>query len=49
MKDRLPGTVKLIFQPGEEGPPPGEEDGAKLGVRALANLTVDYLRHPSSK
>jgi amidohydrolase len=24
MKDRLPGTVKLIFQPAEEGPPAGE-------------------------
>ena len=24
----LPGTVKFIFQPDEEGPPPGEETGA---------------------
>jgi amidohydrolase len=24
MKDQLPGTVKLIFQPAEEGPPAGE-------------------------
>ena len=23
MKDQLPGTVKLIFQPAEEGPPAG--------------------------
>lgn len=30
MRDRLPGTVKLIFQPAEEGPPPGEEGGADL-------------------
>ena len=30
MKERLPGTVKLIFQPCEEGPPPGEEAGAAL-------------------
>ncbi len=28
MKDQLPGTIVLIFQPGEEGPPPGERDGA---------------------
>ena len=30
MKDRIPGTVLFIFQPAEEGPPPGEEGGAKL-------------------
>ncbi len=30
MKDELPGTVKFIFQPAEEGPPPGEEGGASL-------------------
>ncbi|MFQ5627919.1 MAG: M20 family metallopeptidase [bacterium] len=30
MKDELPGTVKFIFQPAEEGPPPGEEGGAEL-------------------
>jgi amidohydrolase len=28
MKDQLPGSVKFVFQPGEEGPPPGETDGA---------------------
>ncbi len=28
--DELPGTVKLIFQPAEEGPPPGEQGGAQL-------------------
>lgn len=33
MKDDLPGTVKFIFQPAEEGPPPGEEGGAELMVR----------------
>jgi amidohydrolase len=26
----LPGTVRFIFQPAEEGAPPGEEGGAKL-------------------
>lgn len=30
MKATLPGTVLFIFQPAEEGPPPGEEGGAKL-------------------
>jgi amidohydrolase len=30
MKDRIPGTVVFIFQPAEEGAPPGEEGGAKL-------------------
>ena len=33
LRDELPGTVKLIFQPAEEGPPPGEEGGADLMVR----------------
>ena len=33
MKERLPGTVKFIFQPAEEGPPPGEEGGAALMVK----------------
>jgi amidohydrolase len=28
MRDQLPGTIMFIFQPGEEGPPPGEKDGA---------------------
>ncbi|HET7463226.1 MAG TPA: amidohydrolase [Longimicrobium sp.] len=30
MKDRIPGTVVFLFQPAEEGAPPGEEGGAKL-------------------
>lgn len=33
LRDELPGTVKFIFQPAEEGPPPGEEGGARLMVR----------------
>jgi amidohydrolase len=32
MREDLPGTVKFIFQPAEEGPPPGEEGGADLMV-----------------
>jgi amidohydrolase len=33
MKAELPGTVKFIFQPAEEGAPPGEEGGASLMVK----------------
>ncbi|MCR8922848.1 amidohydrolase [Dasania sp. GY-MA-18] len=33
MRDQLPGTVKFIFQPAEEGPPPGEQGGAELMVK----------------
>lgn len=32
-KDKIHGTVKFIFQPAEEGPPPGEEGGAKLMIK----------------
>ena len=32
MRDEIPGTIKFIFQPAEEGPPPGEEGGAELMV-----------------
>jgi len=32
MRDRLPGTVMFIFQPAEEGVPPGERGGAGLMV-----------------
>jgi amidohydrolase len=39
MRSELPGTVKFIFQPAEEGPPPGEPGGASLMVKegALQN------------
>jgi amidohydrolase len=30
VRDELPGTVEFIFQPAEEGPPPGERGGADL-------------------
>jgi len=33
MKRSLPGTVKFIFQPAEEGPPPREEGGADLMLK----------------
>lgn len=32
VRDEIPGTVKLLFQPAEEGPPAGEEGGASLMV-----------------
>ena len=32
MREDLPGTIVFIFQPAEEGPPPGEEGGADLMV-----------------
>ena len=46
MKDELPGTVKLIFQPAEEGPPAGElPAGAQLMTQegVLENPTVDAV------
>ncbi len=33
VREHLPGTVKFIFQPAEESPPPGEEGGAALMVK----------------
>lgn len=33
LKDELPGSVMLIFQPAEEGAPEGEEGGAKLMLK----------------
>ncbi len=43
MRDELPGTVKFMFQPAEEGPPEGEDGGAELMIREniLANPDVD--------
>ncbi|MDF1504138.1 amidohydrolase [Roseisolibacter sp. H3M3-2] len=45
MKDRLPGTVKFIFQPAEEGPPSGEKGGAieMIAQGALANPKPDAI------
>ncbi len=45
MKDRLPGTVKVIFQPAEEGPPPGETGGAEQMIKesVLDNPKVDAV------
>jgi amidohydrolase len=33
MRAEIPGTVKFIFQPAEEGPPPDEEGGAEMMVK----------------
>jgi len=43
IKDDLPGTIVFMFQPAEEGAPPGEEGGAKLMVKEgiLNNPKVD--------
>jgi amidohydrolase len=32
MRDKIPGTVKFVFQPAEETPPVGEEGGAKMMI-----------------
>ncbi len=44
-KDKINGTIKFIFQPAEEGPPPGEQGGAKLMVKegVLENPKVDAI------
>ena len=44
-KDKINGTVKLIFQPAEEGAPKGEEGGAQLMVKegVLKNPDVDAI------
>jgi amidohydrolase len=45
LKAELPGTVKFIFQPAEEGPPPGETGGAgdMVAEGALENPHVDAI------
>lgn len=45
MKNQLKGTVKFVFQPAEEGAPPGEEGGAKLMVKegVMKNPDIDVM------
>ena len=45
MKKDLKGTVKFIFQPAEEGVPPGEEGGAEMMVKegVLKNPDADVI------
>ena len=44
-KDKINGTIKFIFQPAEEGAPPGEEGGAELMVKegVLTDPQVDAI------
>ena len=44
-KDKIKGSIKFIFQPAEEGPPPGEEGGAKLMIKegVLENPKVEAI------
>jgi amidohydrolase len=45
MRARLPGSVKFIFQPAEEGPPAGEPGGAEMMVSegVLGDPKVDAI------
>jgi amidohydrolase len=51
-RDKIRGTVKFIFQPAEEGPPPGEEGGALLmikeGVLKAPDVDVIFGLHINS-
>lgn len=51
LRDQLAGNVKLIFQPAEEGTPPGEEGGAALmiweGVLADPEVSAMFAMHTS--
>ncbi|MDO6491620.1 MULTISPECIES: amidohydrolase [unclassified Cellulophaga] len=44
-KDKINGTIKFIFQPAEEGAPPGEEGGAALMIKegVMQNPKVDAI------
>lgn len=45
VRARIPGTIVFVFQPAEEGPPAGEEGGAKLMVQEgiMDNPKVDAI------
>ena len=43
VKDELEGTVKFVFQPAEEGAPPGEEGGAKMMVAEGVTDGMDVI------
>jgi amidohydrolase len=45
VRDQLPGTVLFVFQPAEEGPPPGERGGASLMLEegAFADPVPDVV------
>ncbi|MEE9437437.1 MAG: amidohydrolase [Saprospiraceae bacterium] len=52
MKDQLNGKIVFVFQPAEEGAPPGEEGGAKLmvkeGIIDTYGIDVFFGQHISS-
>jgi amidohydrolase len=52
MKDEVAGTIVFVFQPAEEGPPPGEEGGAKLMIKEglIDNYGIEVMfgQHISS-
>lgn len=45
MKDSIAGSIVFLFQPAEEGVPPGEEGGAEMMIKegALLNPKVDAI------
>jgi len=45
LKNDIPGTIKFIFQPAEEGPPLGEDGGAKMMIAegALENPKPEVI------
>lgn len=45
IRDEIPGTIVFLFQPAEEGAPPGEEGGAELMVKegVLNDPAVDAV------
>ena len=53
MRNEIPGSVKFIFQPAEEGPPVGEEGGAALmvkeGILSNPDVGAAFALHISSK
>ncbi len=53
IRDDVPGTVKFIFQPAEEGTPEGEEGGAELmveeGVLSDPDVDAAFALHITSK
>ena len=53
MRSELPGTVKFVFQPAEEGPPQGEKGGAEMmvkeGVLASPNVDAAFALHIDAK
>lgn len=43
MREQIPGTIKFIFQPAEEGPPEGEEGGASMMIEQGVLAGVDAI------